>query len=64
MNLRDLEKILRGNGVAVIQWKDKYNILKEISTHIHFIGHCDDSLLVREVLRLEIKGNDIEIFLK
>lgn len=64
MILKELEKVLRGYGVAVIQWRDRSKQIKEILTHIHLIKYCEDALLVREVLRVEIKGNDVEIFLR
>ena len=63
MTLKELEQTLRGEGVAVIQWRDRHKQIKEIYTHIHLIEYCNDALLVREVLRVEIKNNDIEIFL-
>lgn len=64
MMLKELEQVLRGYGVAIIQWRDRHKQIKEINTHIHLIKYCNDALLVREVLRVEIKGNDIEVFLK
>lgn len=64
MSLRELEKILRSSNVASIQWKDANFHVKEILTHIHLIKYCDEELLNSEVLRIEIKYNIVEIFLK
>ena len=63
MVLKELEKVLRGYCVAVIEWRDSDKKIKNIYTHLHLIKYCDDELLNKEVLRCEIKNSGISIFL-
>lgn len=64
MTLGELVKTLKGSIVASIQWRDEGEDLKEILTHIHLIRFCDEKLLNREVLKIEIGSYTINISLK